>query len=212
MLYLLRHGQTEWNRDHRLQGQGNSPLTDLGRQQAGLMADLLAREIAEPQKFRLVSSPLQRARETAEVVAVKFALPLEFDARLAEIALGEWEGRFYREVQTECAHLLTGTTPYDWFFRAPGGETFDAMSARIGEWLQDCGDRPTIAVAHGLTGRILRGLYLGLDVETMLSQPVPQDGVYRLVGGELTFLSATGLAPHPAELSTNHWRQGESNP
>ena len=211
MLYLLRHGQTEWNRDHRLQGQGNSPLTDLGRQQAGLMADLLAQEIAEPQKFRLVSSPLQRARETAEVVAVKLALPLEFDSRLAEIGLGEWEGRFYGEVQMECADLLIGTTPHDWLFRAPGGESLEVMSARIGGWLRDCGDQPTIAVAHGLTGRILRGLYAGLDVETMLSLPVPQDGVYRLEGGALTFLSATGLLPNPWERSTP-WRQGESNP
>ncbi len=69
MIYLLRHGQTEWNRDRRLQGQGNSALTDLGRAQAELMAELLAREIIEPQEFRLVSSPLQRARETAEAVA-----------------------------------------------------------------------------------------------------------------------------------------------
>ncbi len=212
MLYLLRHGQTEWNRDRRLQGQGNSDLTELGWQQAGLMADLLAREIPEPQKFRLVSSPLQRARETAEVVAGKLGLPIELDPRLAEVALGEWEGRFYQEVQTECAHLLVGTTPYDWFFRAPGGESLEVMSARVGAWLRDCGGRPTIAVAHGLTGRILRGLYAGLDVESMLTQPVPQDGAYRLEGGRLTFLSATGVAPNPAELSTNHWRQGESNP
>jgi broad specificity phosphatase PhoE len=195
MIYLLRHGQTEWNRDRRLQGQGNSKLTDLGREQAVLMADLLAREISEPQKFRLVSSPLQRARETAEVVADKLALPIEFDARLAEIGLGEWEGRFYREVQTECAALLAGTTPYDWFFRAPGGETLDSMLARIGAWLGDCGDRATIVVGHGLSGRIVRGLYASLEQEAMLSQAVPQDGVYRLDGGEIAFISATGLPP-----------------
>lgn len=211
MLYLLRHGQTEWNRDRRLQGQGNSPLTDLGREQAGLMADLLAREIAEPAKFRLVSSPLQRARETAEVVAGKLALPLEFDARLAEVALGEWEGRYYDEVQSECAPLLVGSTPYDWFFRAPGGESLEDMTARIGTWLRDCGDRPTIAVCHGLTGRIVRGLFASLDRETMLSQPVPQDGVYRLEEGKLAFVSGTGLEPNPRDLATP-WRQGESNP
>jgi broad specificity phosphatase PhoE len=211
MIYLLRHGQTEWNRDRRLQGQGNSELTVLGREQAVLMADLLAREISEPKQFRLVSSPLQRARETAEVVAGRLGLPVEFDARLAEIALGEWEGRFYREVQTECAALLAGTTAYDWFFRAPGGESLESMVARIGAWLQDCGDRPTIAVGHGLSGRIVRGLYAGLDREAMLSQSVPQDGVYRLKSGALDFISATGIAPNPWDLSTP-WRQGESNP
>lgn len=211
MIYLLRHGQTEWNRDRRLQGQGNSALTDLGRRQSVLMADLLVREISEPPNFRLVSSPLQRARETAEVVAGKLALPLEFDDRLAEIALGEWEGRYYQEVQSECAPLLVGSTPYDWFFRAPGGESLEEMSARIGAWLGDCGDRPTIAVCHGLTGRILRGLFAGLDRETMLSQPVPQDGVYRLEKGKLAFVSATGVVPNPRDLATP-WRQGESNP
>lgn len=212
MLYLLRHGQTEWNRDRRLQGQGNSPLTDLGRQQAGLMADLLAREISEPSKFRLVSSPLQRARETAAVVAARLGLPLEFDPRLAEIALGEWEGRFYAEVQRECGHLLEGTTRYDWFFRAPGGETLEMMSARLSEWIEETGAQPTIAVAHGLSGRILRGRYAGMNREAMLSQPVPQDGIYCLQRGAITFLSATGSIPNASELSTNHWRQGESNP
>jgi broad specificity phosphatase PhoE len=195
MIYLVRHGQTEWNRDRRLQGQGNSALTDLGRAQAKLVADLLAREVAEPKAFRLVSSPLQRARETAEAVAGRLGLAIEYDARLAEIALGEWEGRFYREVQVECAPLLAGTTPYDWYFRAPGGESLEAMTDRIGAWLRDCGDRPTIAVGHGLSGRILRGLYAGLDREAMLSQAVPQDGIYRLERGGLDFLSATGLAP-----------------
>ena len=212
MLYLLRHGQTEWNRDRRLQGQGNSALTDLGRAQAELMADLLMREVVEPQKFRLVSSPLQRARETAEAVARKLALPLEFDARLAEIALGEWEGRFYAEVQIECEQLLAGSTPYDWFFRAPGGETLEMMLARLLAWLEATADQPTIVVAHGLSGRILRGLYAGLEREAMLSQPVPQDGVYRLQDGAIAFMSASGLTPNPLELSTNHWRQGESNP
>ncbi len=195
MIYLVRHGQTEWNRDRRLQGQGNSALTDLGRTQAKLVAELLAREIAEPKGFRVVSSPLQRARETAEAVAGRLGLAIEYDSRLAEIALGEWEGRFYREVQVECAPLLAGTTPYDWYFRAPGGESLEAMTDRIGAWLRDCGERPTIAVGHGLSGRILRGLYAGLNREAMLSQAVPQDGIYRLERGGLDFLSATGLAP-----------------
>lgn len=195
MIYLVRHGQTEWNRDRRLQGQGNSALTDLGRSQAQLVADLLARKILEPQAFRLVSSPLQRARETAEAVAGRLGLAIEFDARLAEIALGEWEGRFYGEVQVECAPMLVGTTPYDWYFRAPGGESLETMTDRIGAWLRDCGEQPTIAVGHGLSGRILRGLYAGLDQEVMLSQAVPQDGVYRLDGGWIEFISATGLAP-----------------
>ncbi len=202
MIYLLRHGQTEWNRDRRLQGQGNSALTDLGRAQAELMADLLAREISEPRKFRLVSSPLQRARETAEAVAGRLGLEIEFDARLAEISLGEWEGRFYRDVQAECAPLLVGSTPYDWYFRAPGGESLEAMTERIAAWLRDCGDRPTIAVGHGLSGRIVRGLFAGLDRESMLSQAVPQDGAYRLEAGSVTFLSASGISPDARELSS----------
>ena len=201
MIYLLRHGQTEWNREKRLQGQGNSALTDLGRAQAILMAELLAREISEPQKFRLVSSPLQRARETAEAVATRLGLPIEFDARIAEIALGEWEGRYSREVQSECAPLLTGTTPFDWYFRAPGGETLEMMSTRISAWLQECGDRPTIAVCHGLSGRIVRGLYAGFERDTMLSLPVPQDGFYLLAGGNISFLSASGQSPDERELS-----------
>lgn len=203
MIYLLRHGQTEWNRDKRLQGQGNSELTELGRAQAEIMAGLLAREIPDPRAFRLVSSPLKRARETANAVAARLRLPMQFDARLAEIALGEWEGRFHREVHAECTSLLEGATAFDWYFRAPGGESFEAISGRVGAWLREveAGGENWIAVCHGLSGRIVRGLYASLDRETMLSLPVPQDGFYRLEGGAITFLSASETSPDPRELS-----------
>ncbi len=104
-------------------------------------------------------------------------------------------------MQAECAPLLAGSTPYDWFFRAPGGESLEAMTERIAAWLRDCGERPTIAVGHGLSGRIVRGLYAGLEREAMLSQAVPQDGAYRLEAGVITFLSASGQAPDARELT-----------
>ena len=202
MIYLLRHGQTEWNRDNRLQGQGNSELTELGCAQAEQLAELLAREIAEPERFRLISSPLKRARETAESIARKLALPIEYDARLAEVALGEWEGRLHDEVLRENASLLAGSTPYDWYFRAPGGETFEAMMSRVSGWMRESGKQNLIAVCHGMSGRFVRGLYANLDRETMLLLPVPQDGFYLLDGGRITFVSATKELPNPRGTSS----------
>jgi broad specificity phosphatase PhoE len=95
MIYLCRHGQTEWNRAHRLQGQCESDLTPLGRAQAGAMGDLLhdlmQRDTDRP--WRIVASPLRRARDTAGIIGARLGLPVEFDDRLMELTVGEWEGR-----------------------------------------------------------------------------------------------------------------------
>ena len=187
MIYLCRHGQTEWNREGRLQGRTESDLTPLGRLQAEAMADLLFDLVArEPAAvWTLVAIPLRRARMTAEVIGRRLGLPLAFDERLLEIDVGEWSGRLRDEVRGENPHLASDD---DWGFQAPGGETYDGMMARIAGWLVEQAvepERRLIVVSHGVAGRLLRGTYAGLLREETLAQDVPQDAVYRLSGGQI---------------------------
>jgi broad specificity phosphatase PhoE len=186
-VYLLRHGETEWNRDGRYQGRLDSPLTMRGRDQARAMGDLLAASIEDAAAFTLVSSPLGRAVATAAILADRLGLPVTSDARLREISLGAWDGRSRTEIAERFPALVQGATRYDWYFRAPDGESFEAAAARLNGWIESLAG-PTIAVTHGLASRILRGLYGRLDRETALSLPVPQDGLFRLAGGIVTHL------------------------
>lgn len=186
MIILLRHGETFWNREKRIQGHTESDLTPLGERQAEAMAGLAAQLAArEGGGWRLVASPIGRARRTAEAVARATGLAIEIDARLAEICCGEWEGRLRAELFAEFPERATNG---EWFFGAPGGETFDEVYARAASWLADLPpepDRRVIAVSHGVTGRLLRGAYAGLARPAILAQEVPQDAVYRLKDGEI---------------------------
>lgn len=195
VVWLVRHGETEWNAQRRLQGQHDSPLTARGRRQALAIADLLARTLAPTRTpgreapLRLVASPLGRTRATMDPIAAALGRPVEYDDRLKEIGLGAWEGMTWAEIEAEFPGALDGATPHERFFRPPGGETHAAMIERLGGWLAEV-DAPTVAVSHGFSGRVLRGLYAGLDPIAALEQPQPQDGVFRLSEGRMEFLQA----------------------
>jgi probable phosphoglycerate mutase len=189
-IYLVRHGETEWNVARRVQGAGDSPLTRRGIGQAEAIGALLARTIVPSGGFVIVSSPQGRARRTAEIIGAALGLAVAIDARLAEVTLGGWDGMTMAEIDAEFPGALDGTTRGDWYFRAPSGEGFEAASARVAAWLRDVACS-TIAVSHGLTGQLLRGVYAGLDRTTTLEQPKPQDGVFRLQAGTVEFLPAT---------------------
>ena len=187
MIILVRHGETFWNRERRIQGHTESDLTPLGERQAeamaGLVADLVRRDGAEG--WRLVASPIGRAQRTAAAVARATGLTPETDARLAEICCGEWEGQLWADI---AARQPADIDRSEWFFRAPGGETFEDIHHRASSWLADLPDEPgrkIIAVSHGVWGRVLRGAYAGLDRRETLQQDVPQDAVFRLQNGQI---------------------------
>jgi broad specificity phosphatase PhoE len=190
-IYYVHHGETEWNRARRYQGRRDSPLTDEGRRQAVRVARLLARETAGASGLVLVSSPLGRALATARIIASMLALPLATDERLAEVSLGEWEGLTYDEIAARYPAALLGTSRWDWYFRAPGGESAATASARLAAWFATV-RQPTIAIGYGVAGRVLRGLYARLDPAEALRQPVSRDGVFILRQGSITFRATEG--------------------
>ena len=187
MIYLLRHGQTEFNRDGRYQGACDSPLTALGEVQARLVGRRLSALISPDTP--IVSSPLGRARATAEIVreTAGLAAQIEFDPRLAEISMGSWDGLTLAEIEAMRPAFSFQTPPLDWYMRSPDGETYDAFAARLGDWLSDHRGRstPLIVVSHGVVGRVLRGLYLGFGKDEGLLQHSPQDAFFRLDAGSV---------------------------
>lgn len=188
-IYLLRHGETLWNSLGRFQGQLDSPLTPRGVEQADQVARLLRDALNnDNQLFQMQISPLGRVRQTAERVQAKLPLPYVEDDRLVEVTTGSWDGLTRFEIDNEFPGHLDGSNAFDWYFRAPDGESFDNACKRATSWILDV-RHPTIAISHGLFGRILRGIFLGLLKQEMLELPVPQDGFYRLDDGRCELIT-----------------------
>ncbi|MDX9999109.1 MAG: histidine phosphatase family protein [Phenylobacterium sp.] len=194
MIYLVRHGQTEFNLARRYQGALDSPLTDHGVRQAERVGRRLRILLEGESGWELVASPQGRARRTAEIVNAALGLPMSHDPRLREISLGEWDSLAIDEVVHK---LPPGASVWERQLHAPGGEPFEAIAARVGEWLAevDGSGRRIVAVSHGMAGRVLRGLYGGLSRQAMLELDVPQDAVFRLADGRIERIGC------PAEAS-----------
>ena len=180
-VFLLRHGETRWNAAGRFQGQRDSPLTARGREQAAQLGRVLTGALAGRPPVPLHVSPLGRTRDTAAIVRrVAPALgPVTIEHRLQEVSTGAWDGLTRAEIEAGWPGTLDGASHYDWYFRAPDGEPYEAALRRVRAWMGEL-HGPVVAVSHGLLGRLVRGAWLGLPVDEMLSLPVPQDVVWHL--------------------------------
>jgi probable phosphoglycerate mutase len=187
-IFLVRHGETEWNRARRYQGWSDSPLTERGVAQAEAIGRRL-RALPEAANAEIFASPTGRARRTAEIIAecLGQSAPLRLDERLREISLGSWDGLARREIRSR---LEATFEEFEWYFRTPDGESHDEFAGRIAGWLAQVGNTPIIAVSHGVVTRVLRGLYAGLPRPVALSLPVPQDRIFRLAGGTIEEIAA----------------------
>lgn len=187
-IFLVRHGETEWNRARRYQGWSDSPLTAEGIAQAEAIGHRL-RTLSEAAGAEIVASPTGRARRTAEIIAqcLDRTAPLRFDDRLREISLGSWDGLNRKEIRSRMGEEFV---EFEWYFRTPDGESYDGFAGRIASWLEEAGDGPLIAVCHGVVTRVLRGLYGGLPSTAALRLPVPQDRIFRLAGGVIDEIAA----------------------
>ena len=197
MIYLIRHGRTEFNAEGRYQGHCDSPLTPLGREQAAANGALLKTLIGDPAGWVFESSPLGRAMDTAGIIAEAAGLPAPIsEPRLREISMGSWDGLTEEEISHLNPEAVRGATRYDIFFRAPDGEGLETLTARLKSWLGKAvsDGRPRIAVSHGVSGRVLRGLYAGLDRDVMLKLPSPQDVVFRLADGRIEEIAALAIS------------------
>jgi probable phosphoglycerate mutase len=201
MIYLVRHGQTEFNRDGRFQGQVDSPLTELGIAQARAVGERLAAlAAADPGEWLIETSPLGRARRTAEIIAETMGLPAPvIEPRLTEVSYGDMESLTRPEVDARWPEFA-GVRGI--FGRAPGGETLEAVLARARAWLDDAeaaNEAHRIAVSHASIGRGVRGLYAGLGIEDIRLLETPQDAFHRLHGGVVERIDCGALSPAAPE-------------
>jgi probable phosphoglycerate mutase len=185
-LVFVRHGETDWNVEGRLQGQRDIPLNARGRGQARRNGATIAEKIPEALGYDFVASPLWRARETMEIARAAMRLdPKDYavDPRLVEITFGELEGFTYQDIENRTPGWLKSRDENKWEFLPPGGESYRMLSDRIIAWVETV-TRPSVVVAHGGVGRVLRAHLLGLDKHATVAEDFPQDRIFLWRDGE----------------------------
>ncbi|EGQ8180436.1 histidine phosphatase family protein [Vibrio parahaemolyticus] len=185
-IFVLRHGETEFNADKKLQGHCNSSLTSKGSDQARRVGTTL-KQYVENRPFRVYSSTLGRALQTSQIVCEELNYSYENlnkEPRLKEFSLGEWEQRTIPSLEHEIPNLLAQN---DWYLQAPNCETYESVRERLSSWLSDVAhDEDIVVVSHGLTGIVLRGLLLGMDYTQVWQQDLPQDAFFIIEDGRIT--------------------------
>ena len=165
LFYFVRHGETDWNAERRLQGQLDIALNDIGRRQSAqcgsTLRGLIAARRKAPADFAFISSPLSRARNTMEILRGRLDLPREgyaIEPRLAELSFGRWEGLTYAEVRALDGAALAVRERDKWNFTTPDGESYAGLLARVRAWHAGVkGD--IIVAAHGGVARALMVLF-----------------------------------------------------
>ena len=184
-LYILRHGQTEWNAEHRIQGSLDSPLTELGHAQAHRQRETLrSRDLSG---FRAFSSPQGRAFHTASIALAGLTARIDTDPRLVEIGVGAWEGLRRDELGSGRTSDESEESALDLYDLAPGGEGFAALRKRCVDFLSGL-PGPSIIVTHGVTSRMLRLIVLNMRTEEIADLPGGQGVVFHLCEGLQTKL------------------------
>ena len=194
-LYHVRHGQTDWNAEGRLQGQSDIPLNDKGRAQAERNGRALKTHFDEagipPDGLRHVASPLGRAQETMRIVRGGLGLPptvFETEPAVIEIAFGEWAGFTTPELKASGqAGLVRARRADKWGFTPPGGESYRDLSARVAGWLATV-EEDTLLVAHGGVFRVLMGLICGVPEQELPTIDATQDHAALFQGGTMRYI------------------------
>jgi len=189
LFYFVRHGETAWNAERRLQGQLDIPLNELGRRQSAqcgaTLHKLLAARHRTPADFNFISSPLSRARETMEIMRGGIGLPragYAVDPRLAELSFGRWEGLTYKEVRALDRSVLAVRERDKWNFAPPDGESYAQLLVRVREWHAGvAGD--VVVAAHGGVARVLMVLFGVREREDATQGDVVQGVVYEFAPG-----------------------------
>ena len=166
MLYIMRHGRTDWNVRHKLQGRTDIPLNEEGRR----MAEKAGEEYRDVPLDICYSSPLVRARETAEIVLSGRNIPILTDDRLREMSFGSYEGTENSFSIPDCPVNVIFRKPEAYTESVGGAETFDELFARTGEFLREVIDplmeqgRNVLIVGHGAMNLSIISQVRGLPI------------------------------------------------
>ncbi|MEQ1950975.1 histidine phosphatase family protein [Mesorhizobium sp. CN2-181] len=192
LIYFVRHGQTAWNAEGRLQGQAENDITETGRRQADRNGAKLRELIGHPSDFDFVASPMRRTRETMERVRIAMALApggYRTDPRLVEVSFGDWQGFTFLELEAAEPGVTLARKRDKWNFVPPGegAESYQMLLDRIRPWL-DAVDRPTVCVTHGGVMRTIFRILEDTAPKRAATLEIFQDRVLRLEDGRLDWL------------------------
>ena len=192
LILLVRHGQTEWNREERFRGQADVPLNETGLAQA----EATGRRVAATwQPAAVYSSPLSRSVETAEAIAGHFGLHVQVHAWLADIHYGDWQGLTPSEVKERWPHEYDNWYMHPERARIPNGESLESLQARamrtVSELVKAHPGETIVLVGHTVINRVILLAMLGLGIERFwrLRQDTCAINLIEAEDGEYTIVS-----------------------
>lgn len=189
MIYIIRHGQTIWNKKKRKQGRQDSPLTLKGIEQAEIISKLLLKEIDDINEFKIYISPLFRTKQFSSLVCEH--IKVDFDkcieeSRLMEHSFGLWEGLTDEEISEKYPGMGEERYSNWWDYIVPMGESYELISKRTSKLLNlFSSEEKLIFITHEMVSKVIRGNYLKLDNEVTLKLTHPQDTIYKLDNNKL---------------------------
>lgn len=198
-ILLVRHGETDWNRSGQIMGERPVPLNQEGLAQAQRLASLL---IGRPIRA-IHSSPVARARQTAEILTAAVNVPVTIDRGLTEIGVGHWEGLYWKDLTDQIIRRDLYRKPHE--ARPPGGETLREVQARaIAAVERACASQPEgplLFVSHADVLRAILAHYLKLDLATIRQVCISHAALTTIeVRGSLTDLVCLNYPPDPSIL------------
>jgi probable phosphoglycerate mutase len=194
-ILFLRHGQTSYNAENRLQGQLDVPLDGKGREQASaigrFLRDAMGAEMARLEAIGAFwASPLQRTRQTMELARLAMGLPPQayrLDARLMELTFGDWEGLTWSEVESKYPSAAQARERDKWNFTPPAGESYAELVERVTLWLDER-DGDAFVVAHGGVARAFMVILAGVEAPVAAGAEIWQGRALIFDKGEFSWI------------------------
>lgn len=208
-MIIVRHGESEWNRIHRYQGQLDAPLSELGVRQAQALAERLRGE----KLGYIYTSPLQRAAFTAKAIAAHHPeVPFETDEALYEIHHGEWQGKFAPEIAEQYADGLREWREHPTRSQMPGGESFSNVLKRTLDFKERVypkhADQTILVSTHDVIVKILVADALGMNMDRLNRIWVTNASISVIEYSEdLPYLVSLSEACHLGTLATTRESQ-----
>jgi broad specificity phosphatase PhoE len=184
-IFFVRHGETDWNREGRLQGQQDIPLNGVGRRQAEEAGARLRRLAENCGELDYVASPFERTRETMEGMRAAIGLDAASyrqDERLKELSFGAWEGLTWKEVRASDPKGAAARERDKWGFVPPGGESYALLAERVAPVVAEL-RRDAVMVSHGGVARVLLALLCGVSRAEAPRLDIWQGRVLVIAGG-----------------------------
>jgi len=182
--YIVRHGETVWNTENRFQGHLNSPLTDTGLEQAKVVGEKLVTVLGRKPSIAFFSSPIGRARQTADIIAEHLGIDTAEIVRsdlLKEYDFGEWSGLTSDEIIKQYPGEFEKREANKWDFSCPGGESYAVLAGRVDKFFSSLPESGIVlSVAHGMINRVIRGKLLQLPEAEILQGLQHHDQILRI--------------------------------